>query len=131
MFTLLDCKVVIFDCLVTPGMAMGLWRSTPLQMVGGGYARIAHGLTVMQLLSARTWDMPVELLSHLSWLSVVQRLECLLLNFMMPAVHPELGIHVPLACALSSLSLYPQDVTKMSLLLLDVVSNDNNNTYFF
>ena len=104
--------MVIFDCLVTPGMAMGLWRSTPLQMVGGGYARIAHGLTVMQLLSARTWDMPVELLSHLSRLSVVQPLECLLLDYiMLPAVHPELGIHVPLACALSSLSLYPQDVT--------------------
>ena len=122
--------MVIFDCLVTPGMAMGLWRSTPLQMVGGGYARIAHGLTVMQLLSARTWDMPVELSSHLSQLSVVQPLE---LDFTLPAVHPELGIHVhvPLECALSSLSLYPQDVTEMSLLLLDVVSNDNNNIYFF
>ena len=97
-------------------------------MVGGGYARIAHGLTVMQLLSARTWDMPVELLSHLSRVSVVQPLE---LDFMLPAVHPELGIHLPLECALSSLSLYPQDVTQMSLLLLGVVSNDNNNIYFF
>ena len=101
---------------------MELWRSIPVDVVGWEYVQIAPGPTVMQLLSARTWDMPVELLSHLSLLSILRPTELLLVNFMLPTVHPELGIHVILVSAHSRMSLQTQVVPQISLLLSDAVS---------
>ena len=89
MFTQLDRKLEIFDYLVTKGMAMELWRSTPPGLVGGEYVRIPPGQTVLQVLSARIWDMPVDQQSHPSLLAAVSEL---LLGFTPLAVHPALGI---------------------------------------
>ena len=124
MFIVLESSLEIFDCLVTQAMAMEQWRSTPLEMIGWEYVRIAPGLTVMQQLSARTWDMPVELLHHLSLLSIIQPTELLLVSFMLPTVHPELGIHVLLVSVPSRICLQPQAVSQTSLLLSDAVSNN-------
>ena len=123
MFIQLVNSLETFDCLVTQEMVMELWRSTPVGVVGREYVQIAPGLTVMQLLSARTWDMPVELLYHLSLLAVVPPLGPLLVNFMLPAVHPELGIQLFLVCVPSRLYLQPQIVSQISLLLSDAVSS--------
>ena len=71
MFIQLENNLETFDCLVIQEMAMELWRSTPVEAAGREYVQIAPGLTVMQPLSARTWDMPVELLLHLSLLLIL------------------------------------------------------------
>jgi hypothetical protein len=60
MFTQPVSNLEIFDYLVTQGMAMELWRSFPLRLVGAEYVQIPPGRTVMQPLSARTWDMPMD-----------------------------------------------------------------------